>query len=104
VKSLQERIDEFEAECSTQHVAFRDSDEAVALAIPKRNIETWIHFLNGEAVDEATAYPKLERPRECKYAVERLAIFCRTASLPGTAPSSLLMACTEYNKRIKPMT
>jgi hypothetical protein len=102
-KSLQERVDELNAECRSQDISVRKIDERVALAIPMRNIETWIHYLNGEAVDEVTTYSKLDRARECKNAVEKLVSFCRKANLPGTAPSSLIMACTEYHGRIKPI-
>ncbi len=103
VKSVQDRIDDFESECNSNDIEFRNVDEAVAIAIPARNIETWISYLNGVEVDEVTAYPTLDRPRECKNAVERLVKFCRTASMPRTAPASLMLACAEYNSRLKPM-
>ena len=34
----------------------RGNDEAIALLIPRRHIETWILCLNGETVDETTDY------------------------------------------------
>ncbi len=37
----------------------RTADDPIALLVPKRNIETWIHLLRGVSVDEETAYPKL---------------------------------------------
>lgn len=39
----------------------RQEEEQIAIFVPKRNIETWIYYLQGETVDEETAYPKLLR-------------------------------------------
>jgi hypothetical protein len=53
----------------------RRPDDRIALLFPKRNIETWIHFLtDGEPVNEDDPYPKLRgRESECHAAVDRLA-------------------------------
>ena len=50
-KNVQDRINEFQKECKGHQVPFRTRDEAVAIVVPKRNIETWIHYLNGERVE-----------------------------------------------------
>ena len=34
----------------------RRDDEAIALVVPRRQVETWILCLNGETVDETTSY------------------------------------------------
>lgn len=42
-------------------IAQRDAREPVAILIPRRNIETWIHhLLDGVGVDEEITYPKYE--------------------------------------------
>jgi hypothetical protein len=102
LKDLQGRMSELKSECDDQHVKFREDSEAIAIAIPKRNIETWIHYLNAGDADEITDYPKLDSPRNCKSAVNRLTDLCRTTGLPQDVPSSLKEACIEYNERIKP--
>ena len=38
----------------------RRNDEAIALMIPRRHIETWILCLNGETVDETISYRQRE--------------------------------------------
>ena len=102
-KSVQDRIIDFEAACNSRQIAFRAADEAVAIAVPKRNIETWIHFLSGESVNEENIYPKLNRERGCKPAVDRLVQLCRSTGLSPDAPYSLATACDEYNARIRPI-
>ena len=100
-RAVRDRINEFENECVSRQTPFRNDDEAVAIAVPKRNIETWICYLNGEAVDEETTYAKLSRERECKPAVENLVGLCQSRGLSGDAPPSLSASCDEYNSRIR---
>ena len=102
-RGVQDRINEFGEACSSLQIAFRDDEEAVAIGVPKRNIETWIHFLDGDAVDENTLYPKLGRVRDCKPAVDRLVQLCRSTRLTPDAPQVLTTACDEYNTRIRPI-
>jgi hypothetical protein len=102
-RDVQDRINEFGEACNSMAIAFRTDDEAVAIAVPKRNIETWIHFLDGDAVDENTPYPKLGRERDCKPAVDRLVQLCRSTGLTPDAPQALATACEEYNNRIRPI-
>lgn len=102
-KRVQERINELESSCQSTGIEFRTPDEAVAIGIPKRNIETWIHYLNGNQVNEQDSYPKLEREKECKSAVNNLIQLCRTTGLKNNAPQSLVSACDEYRNRIIPI-
>lgn len=102
-KGVRDRILESETECKIRRLPFRTRDEAVAIAVPKRNIETWIHYLNGEVVNEDASYSKLGRERGCKPAVDKLIAFCTSTGLPADAPFSLSAACDEYALRIKPM-
>ncbi|MBC6452667.1 MAG: hypothetical protein GDA43_05235 [Hormoscilla sp. SP5CHS1] len=75
----------------------RQEEEQIAIFVPKRNIETWIYYLQGETVDEETAYPKLLRESDCKSDVEELAQQC-PRGLDENAPRSLHMACDELQK------
>jgi hypothetical protein len=102
-KEVQARKTEFEEECDRQQVPCRLPEEAVAIAVPKRNIETWIYYLNGGQVNETQGYPKLGKERLCKPAVNKLAERCQISGLNENAPPSLLTACEEYGTRIKPL-
>ena len=102
-RGVQDRINEFGEACSSLQIVFRDDEEAVAIAVPKRNIETWIHYLNGRPVNEQDDFPKLERVRECKPAVDHLVELCHSTGLATDAPQALATACDEYNTRIRPI-
>lgn len=102
-REVQDRINEFEEACNATHVPYRTDDDAVAIAVPRRNIETWIHYLNGEQVGEEEAYQKLEKERLCQPAVNNLVRLCKTTGLAEDAPASLLAACDEYRNKIRPL-
>lgn len=75
--------------------AMRSPHERIALLFPRRNIETWIQFLqNGEVVDESKAYRNLARESECHDAVDRLANKTEYRLSPSVPPS-LREACAE---------
>ncbi len=79
----------------------RQLKENIAIFVPKRNIETWIHYLqSGEPIDEIAAYSKLINQGECKPFVEKLADQC-VQSLPTNAPPSLHDACMELKRIIE---
>jgi len=98
---VQDRINELEAECGSKQIPFRTENEAVAIAGPKRNIETWIHYLNGKQVNETDTYRKLDKESGCQSAVTNLVELCRSKGLTEDAPSSLVAACGEYNNKIR---
>lgn len=98
LKTGQDRMAEFEYECTTREIPFRKNDEAVAIVIPKRNIETWIHYLNGYEVNDRDSYSRLDRERDCRPAVSQLVGLCRSTGLAPDAPPSLTAACEEYDR------
>jgi hypothetical protein len=99
--TVPERIQELEDQCKARQIPFRENDEAVAIAVPKRNIETWIRYLDGQPYNEEVSYPKLYRARECKQAVSNLVRRCREGGVNDGVPPSLILACEEYDNRIR---
>jgi hypothetical protein len=75
----------------------RGARERIGIFIPKRNIETWIHYLLGESVNEEESYPKFTKNEgNCIPAVKTLANACKKGiSLRDEAPHSLKIACNE---------
>ncbi len=96
-KQVENRLDELDASLPTADLDRRRPDERIGIFIPRRNIETWIHFLLGEKVDEVTAYSKFQKPSECKKVVKELARMCGQ-TLEGDAPPSLRTACKELQR------
>ena len=83
---------------SLEGSVMRKEEERIALFFPRRNIETWIHFLiNVDEVDESKAYPKLARESECHEAVDRLAEKPEYR-LSSRVPHSLRVACAEIRR------
>jgi len=97
--TLQDRLSQLASILDQDAQDKRRSDEAIAIFVPKRNIETWIHYLQGESVNEEDAYAKFEKNEAvCKTDVEDLADRCYSQSLPEDAPRSLQAACGELQR------
>lgn len=75
----------------------RQQHEKIAILIPKRNVETWIRYLQGNNVDETTVYQKLTREGTCKQQAQKLARELCPNGLPADSPPSLHTACEGLN-------
>jgi hypothetical protein len=97
--TLEARLNQLASVLDEDELNNREPNEAIAIFVPKRNIETWIHYLQGETVNEEDAYAKFEKNEAaCKTAVENLADRCYSQSLPEDAPRSLQAACGELQR------
>lgn len=79
VLSVAERMAQLDAQVA------RGPQERVMLAIPRRNIETWIHYLSTPPADEQQDY-KPKSAEDCKQAARTLA---QLRAPPEDAPDSL---------------
>ena len=75
----------------------RKVTKKIVIWVPKRNIETWIHFLMDSDVDENNEYAKLDKPGVCKPLLRKL-FSMYPAGLPKTAPPSLHDAFLEMKR------
>ena len=97
--TLEARLNELASVLNKDKQENRGSNEAIAIFVSKRNIETWIHYLQGETVNEEAVYAKFKNNEAvCKTAVEDLADRCSSQSLPEDAPRSLQAACGELQR------
>ena len=96
--TVQQRLTQFDDTLKNSSQQPRQPDEKIAIFVPKRNIETWIHYLMGEAVDEESVYPKLGHESDCKPYVEKLVEDICPTGLPDDAPPSLHIACDELKR------
>ncbi len=97
--TLEARLNQLASALDEHEEEKRQSNEAIAIFVPKRNIETWIHYLQGETVNEEDAYSKFEKNEAaCKTYVENLADRCYAQDLPEDAPRSLQAACRELQR------
>ena len=94
--TLQDRLNQLASILDEDAQEKRRSQEAIAIFVPKRNIETWIHYLQGKTVNEEDAYSHFDKNEAaCKTSVENLADRCYSQNLPEDAPQSLQAACGE---------
>ena len=97
--STEARRAQLETECEQQQIPRRDDGDPVLVVVPRRNIETWLAYLGGTAVDEDTTYPHLQREGACAAQANRLYAICHEVQrLDDRAPPSLREACGEYRK------
>ena len=95
----QARRAQLEAECEREGIPRRREDDRVFVIVPRRNIETWLAYLDGSDVDESRSYPRLSRERDCAAHAKNLYRMCHeTQRLREPAPPSLREACDEYRK------
>ena len=92
-----------ERQCDTEGVSRTQTTDPVIVAIPRRNIETWLwHLQSHETVDETYDYKPRFRGLETaslRGLADELFRMChREQRLLVTAPSSLQQACLEYPK------
>lgn len=97
--STQDRLSQLADECTRQGVPTKKHGDPALVVVPRRNIETWFAYLEGQDVDETTAYPRLGRERDCWPLADELHRMCHDAqSLREPAPPSLKAACRDYPK------
>jgi hypothetical protein len=96
-----ERNQQLSKACVARAIAPPNPTDPVAVFVPRRNIDTWIRFLAGTAVNETDSYRALDRERECRESVRTLAGACRERQLPAGVPSSLREACDEFNRIVR---
>ena len=94
-----ERRDQLNRSCREQEILERRPGDPVIVAVPRRNIETWFAYLDGESVDETRQYPPLRRPRDCRRHARELYRMCHEdQQLRHPVPPSLAEACGEYRR------
>lgn len=96
--TISQRKQKLNTACSEKNINERQKNERVSFIIPKRNIETWIHHLEGKVTNEKSAYSKLPIESDCQTAVDHLYKICSDGTGQADLPDSLLDACLEYKR------
>ena len=73
-------------------------DEKVLIFSPKRNIESWFYYIDGNFIDEFTDYKNNYRNAKPTEFAKKLKNEICINGLPENAPSSLHHACHELNR------
>jgi hypothetical protein len=96
---VQYRFRQLNEELAAEDLDERENGEEICILVPKRNIETWIYALFGEAVNEGETYPKLEKESNCQPAVEKLVEYLQDRRPDDLIPS-LKRGCRELSTRL----
>ena len=100
VKKTLSQLDE---QCKVMPIPSRKEKDRVAIFVPTWNIETWLAYLGGKAVDETRKnYPRLRHENDCVGQVATLLEMCKKGRLDGPAPASLKAAWDEYRRHKLP--
>jgi len=95
--SPQFRLNQLAEALQDAHQPPRAKDEPIAVLLPNRNIETWIHHLLGESVNEEDEYSKFsDEQRKCEPAVREFLRRCPDDM--GNSLPSLQAACEELTR------
>jgi hypothetical protein len=100
VLSVTDRMAELESALKNAGEIARNADEAIALFIPKRNIETWIQCLLGARVNEIEDYKSIGDVQDkIKPAARTFFDWCRPKfSVPAHCVESLQLGLLEANR------
>ena len=82
-------------------VSARKPEDPVIIIVPRRNIETWFAYLDGESVDETVDYSDWKSKDPRPFAAELYRMCHEDQKLRPPVPPSLAESCQEYRK-LKP--
>ena len=98
VASLEDRRQALEHRLKAAGEGPRASEERIAMFFPRRNIESWIDFLNnGTQIEETKLYANLAEQSDCYPGVDSIAIK-NDYHLSANVPPSLRAACAEIRR------
>ena len=78
-----------------------EQSERIAILVPKRNIETWMHFLIDPDTDEDTDYKRQHYDKDCNpcgIVLKELQLNIRAGTLPDRSLPSLMEAAQELER------
>jgi len=98
--TVDERVKMLIREVEDDKKKWSRTNEPIVFWIPKRQIETWIHFFKWEAVDENNVFPHSgKRPESCKNVANIFSEYCQgTREMDCSKVPSLIAAKDEYER------
>ncbi len=96
--TTQQRRFQLDEECRAKEVQPRTDRDPVILLAPRRNIETWFAYLDGESVEETEDYSAWNSKDPRRFAEELYRMCHEVQRLREPVPASLAESCQEYRK------
>jgi hypothetical protein len=99
--SVDQRRLQLDAAMAKAGLSPRDAKERIAFVIPRRNIETWVHFAETREIDETTDFkPRYRDSKACRDAADVAMQACRNPD-QSEVPPSLAAACLELKRVVQ---
>ena len=99
--TTQARRSQLDDECNVEQVPARKPADPVIIIVPRRNIETWFAYLDGESVDETVDYNAYKSKNPRPFAEELYRMCHEAQKLRSPVPPSLAESCQEYRKLVR---
>lgn len=96
--TTQARRSQLDDECRNKKVPVRGPKDPAIIIVPRRNIETWFAYLDGESVDETVDYSTYKAKDPRPFAEELYRMCHEAQKLRPPVPPSLDESCREYRK------
>lgn len=100
--SVEQRRQQLDDALGGAGFAVRDPKERIAIVVPRRNIESWIHFAETGEVDETTDFKPRYREATARNAADVAIDASRTNANQSRVPPSLASACQELRRVVAP--
>ena len=101
-KTVQARHNELDSQATSAGLPVRESNEQIVHVIPKRHIETWLAYLDGNNVNETDEYKPQYQFTNCESdaypLIDKLADHCKNQDELIDAPDCLVQVCREYGR------
>lgn len=101
-RTVKQRADDLKNSLKQASMPDVGNDEPVCCVIPKRSIDTWLKWLQGDSVDEEMSYKQQlgfrMKESEAHSLIDILAEKCRRREKLETPPDSLSKACGQFEK------
>ncbi len=101
VRTIQERQRQLDDALTSENQASRTNEEAIAVLMPRRNIETWIHHLRGNDVTETDDYAPNVQNQDIRPAADEFVSRCPHSLDAPETPPALYVACTELQRLLQ---
>ena len=99
VLPTRQRFEQLDQALQASGLEKRSPGERICILVPKRNIETWIHFFVTGPVDEETDYKRpAKSAEECSEAARKLAETHHLNAAPADFPASLQQGWAELKR------
>jgi hypothetical protein len=100
--SVEQRRQQLGVALANAGLESRDTEERIAFVIPRRNIESWVHFAETREIDETTDFKPRYRETKARNAADVAIDACRTNADQSQIPPSLAAACLELRRVVQP--